>query len=48
MVQKQSSLKNLSKAKPAQQDCCSVEIEEVESSQENCCDSIEQEKKNAE
>ncbi|QQK79186.1 alcohol dehydrogenase [Salicibibacter cibi] len=49
MAQKESSLKNFfSKAKPTQKDCCSVEIEEVESSQENCSDSTDQQKKNAE
>ncbi|QQK80207.1 hypothetical protein HUG20_10105 [Salicibibacter cibi] len=45
MAQKESSLKNFfSKAKPAQKNCCSVEIEEVESNQEECCDSSNQQK----
>ena len=49
MAQKESSLKNFfSKMKPTQKDCCSVEIEEVESNQENCCDSSDRQKKNAE
>jgi len=36
--EKASGLKKfLSKAKPAKKDCCSVEIEEVKTSQEDYC-----------